>query len=149
MALEVQGSSGESNEMVITRSHDNQRAGNFLKPQILMALQIGNAACVLVTVSDRDAFEVIYYIYPFKKFLPVDCNSCWYRNEGLNFYWLKMNVFRFGRHKCCTSVRRHKCCTSDVNQLIIKSVAVETSVRRHKCCTSDVNELLIKSAKTF
>ena len=27
-----------------------------------MALQLGNAACVLGTVSDRDAFEEIYYI---------------------------------------------------------------------------------------
>ena len=50
---------------------------------ISIALQIGNAACVLGTVSDRDAFEEIYYIYPnffylyiiaaFKKILPVDC----------------------------------------------------------------------------
>ena len=34
-----------------------------------MTLQIGNAACVLGNVSDRDAFEEIYHI----KFLPVDC----------------------------------------------------------------------------
>ena len=70
VALELQGSSGESNEMFITRlcrSHDDQRASSFLKQQILMAIQIGNAACVLLTVSDRDAFEVIYYIYPFEK----------------------------------------------------------------------------------
>ena len=32
-----------------------------------MALQIGNAACVLGTVSDRDAVEEIYYIVFFKK----------------------------------------------------------------------------------
>ena len=69
MALEVQGSLDESREIFITRlckmlyrSHDNQRAGNFLKQRMLMALQIGNAACVLGTVSDRDAFEEIYYI---------------------------------------------------------------------------------------
>ena len=44
VALEVQGSSGERSEW------------------ISMAVQIGNAACVLGTVSDRDAFEEIYYI---------------------------------------------------------------------------------------
>ena len=31
-----------------------------------MALQIGNAACVLGTVSDRDAFEEIKYSLFFK-----------------------------------------------------------------------------------
>ena len=69
VALEVQGSLGESCEIFITRlcemlcrSHDDQRAGSFLKPRISMALQIGNAACVLGTVSNRDAFEEIYYI---------------------------------------------------------------------------------------
>ena len=63
------GSLGESSEILITRlckmlcrSHDDQRACSFLKQRILMALQIGNAACVLGTVSDRDAFEEIYYI---------------------------------------------------------------------------------------
>ena len=44
------------------RSHDDQRAGRFLKQRILMALQIGNAACVLGTVSNRDAFEELYHI---------------------------------------------------------------------------------------
>ena len=34
-----------------------QLAASFLKQRISMALQIGNAACVLRTVSDRDAFE--------------------------------------------------------------------------------------------
>ena len=68
VALEVQGSSGESSEIFITRPckmlcclHDDQRAGSSLKQRISMALQIGNAACVLGTVSDRDAFEEIYY----------------------------------------------------------------------------------------
>ena len=42
--------------------NDDQRAGSFLKQRISMALQIGNAACVVGTVSDRDAFEEIYYI---------------------------------------------------------------------------------------
>ena len=69
VALEVQGSLGESGEFVITRlckmlcrSHDLQRAGSVLKQRISMALQISSAACVLGTVSDRDAFEEIYYI---------------------------------------------------------------------------------------
>ena len=47
---------------MLCRSHDDQRVGSFLKQRISMALQIGNAACVLGTVSDRDAFEEIYYI---------------------------------------------------------------------------------------
>ena len=69
VALEVQGFSGKSSENFITRlckmlsrSHDDQRAGSFLKQRISMALQIGNAACVLGTVSDRDAFKENYYI---------------------------------------------------------------------------------------
>ena len=69
MALTVQGSLGESSEIFITRlckklcrSHDDHRAGSFLKQRISMALQIGNAACVLGTVSDREALEKIYYI---------------------------------------------------------------------------------------
>ena len=69
MALEVQGSLGESSEIFITRlckmlcrSHDDQRAGSFLKQRVSIALQISNAACVLGTVSDRDAFEEFYYI---------------------------------------------------------------------------------------
>ena len=64
VALEVQGSLGESSEVFIRRlckmlcrSHVDQRAGSLLKQRISMALQIGNAACVLGTVSDRDAFE--------------------------------------------------------------------------------------------
>ena len=69
VALEVQSSSGESSEIFITRlckmlccSHDDQRASSFLKQLISMALQICNAACVLGTVSDRDAFEEIHYL---------------------------------------------------------------------------------------
>ena len=69
MALEVQGSLGESSEIFIKRlckmlchSHGDQRAGSFLKQRISMALQIGNAACVLRTVRDIDAFEEIYYL---------------------------------------------------------------------------------------
>ena len=69
VALEVQGSFGESSEIFITRlcemlccSHDDQRSASFLKQRISMALQIGNAACVVGTVSDRDAFEETYYI---------------------------------------------------------------------------------------
>ena len=69
VAFEVQGSLGESSGISITRlckmlccSNDDQRVGSFLKQRIPMALQIGNAACALGTVSDRDAFEEIYYI---------------------------------------------------------------------------------------
>ena len=69
VALEVPGSLDESSEIFITRlckmlcrSHDDHRAGSFLKQRISMAPQIGNAVCVLGTVSDRDAFEEIYYI---------------------------------------------------------------------------------------
>ena len=69
VALEVQGSLIESSEIFITRlckmpcrSHDDQRAGSFLKQRISIGLQIGNAACVLGTVSDRVVFEELYYI---------------------------------------------------------------------------------------
>ena len=69
VALGVEGSLGESSEIFITRlckmlcrSHDVQRDGSFLKQRISMALQIANAACLLGTVSDRDAFEEMYYI---------------------------------------------------------------------------------------
>ena len=67
VALEVRGSLGESSEIFITRlckmlcrSHDNQLVGSFLKQRISMVLQIGNTACVLGTVSNRDAFEEIF-----------------------------------------------------------------------------------------
>ena len=43
------------------RPQDDQRAGNFFKQRLSMAFQIGNAACVLGTLSDRDAFEEIQY----------------------------------------------------------------------------------------
>ena len=49
---------------MLCRSHNDTRAGSFLKQQILIALQIGSAARVLGTVSDRDAFEKLYYNYP-------------------------------------------------------------------------------------
>ena len=69
VALEVQGSLCQTSEIFIKRlckmlcrSHDDQRAGSFLKQRISVALQIGNPACVLGIVSDRDAFEVNYYI---------------------------------------------------------------------------------------
>ena len=57
VAFEVQGSLGESSEILITRlckmlcrSHDDQRGASFLRQQISMALQIGIAACLLGTV---------------------------------------------------------------------------------------------------
>ena len=52
---------------MLCRSHDDQRSGSFLNQRIAMALQIGSAACVLGTVSDRDAFEENYYILFFLK----------------------------------------------------------------------------------
>ena len=68
VALEVQCSLGESSEIFITRlckmlcrSHDDQQSGSFLKQRIPVALHVGNATCVLGTVSDRVAFEEIYY----------------------------------------------------------------------------------------
>ena len=67
--MEVQRFLGEGSEIFITRlckmlcrSQDDQRAGSFLKQRISMALQIDKAACVLGTVSDKDAFEEIFYI---------------------------------------------------------------------------------------
>ena len=69
VALEVQGSLGDSSELFITRlcnmlchSHDDQRACSFLKQRISMAPQIGNAACVVGTARDRDAVEDFSYI---------------------------------------------------------------------------------------
>ena len=66
VVMEVQGSLGENSEILIVclckmlcRSH---RAGSFLKQRISIALQIGTAACVLGTVSERDAFEKFYYV---------------------------------------------------------------------------------------
>ena len=56
---------------MLYRPHDDQRAGSFLKQRISMALQIVNAACVLGTVSDRDAFEEIYYIVFLEKNLYI------------------------------------------------------------------------------
>ena len=47
---------------MLCRSHDDQRVGSFLEQLISMALQVGNAASVLGTVSDRDAFEELYHI---------------------------------------------------------------------------------------
>ena len=72
VVMEVHGSLGGSSEIFITRhwkilrhSHDDQRACSLLKQRISSALQIGNAACVLGTVSDRGAIEEIYYILSF------------------------------------------------------------------------------------
>ena len=70
MALEVQGSSGESSEIsimrlckMLCRSHDHQRAGSILKQWILMALQIGNAACVLGLCSTRTEMRTEPFLY--------------------------------------------------------------------------------------
>ena len=68
VALKVHGSSVESSEIFITRlcnmlcrSRNDQRVGSFLKHWISTALQIGITACVLGFVSDRNAFEELYY----------------------------------------------------------------------------------------
>ena len=69
VACEVQGCSGESSEICYIRfckmlnSNDDERTTGLSKQQISMALQIDNAACVPGTVSDRYAFEEIYYIW--------------------------------------------------------------------------------------
>ena len=82
MALEVQRSLGESSDIFITRlcrmlcrSHDDQRAGSFLKQRISMDLQIGNAAGVLGTVRcvrgnffQKSYFLNLYIIAALKKF---------------------------------------------------------------------------------
>ena len=66
--MDVDGSLDESSEIFITRLckmlcclHEDHRAGSFLKQRISMALPIGNAACVLGTVCNRDVIEEIYY----------------------------------------------------------------------------------------
>ena len=90
VTLKVQSSLGESSEISITRlckmlcfSHDDQRAGSFLKQRISMALLIGRAPCVLGTMSDRDAFEKIYYIY-LNFFKPLFHNrKKFYRSTGI------------------------------------------------------------------
>ena len=84
MTLEVPGSLGKSSEIFITRlckmlcrSLDDQRAGSFLKQRISMALQICNAACVLVLprppfekcincLSIRDTFQCVYHVFQMK-----------------------------------------------------------------------------------
>ena len=68
MDLELQGSFGENSEVFITcfqrmlrRSHDDQRIG-FLEYRISLALEVGKTACVVGTLSDRDAFEKMHYL---------------------------------------------------------------------------------------
>ena len=66
VALNVQGYSGGSSEYLVTRlcrvlcrSNDDQQSDIFGKQRIPMGLLIGNPACVLGTVSDKDVFEEI------------------------------------------------------------------------------------------
>ena len=56
-----------------------------------MALQIGNAACVLGIVSDRIAFEELHYIWSFL-LLPVDWDSDWY---GVSTFRRRPRVYVF------------------------------------------------------
>ena len=82
VALEVQGSLGES---------------SFLKQLISMALQIGNAACVLETVSDRNVFEEVYCIQLifFERQYHCSFNRKFYRSTAMGgcklveFFWLE------------------------------------------------------------
>ena len=51
-----------------------------------MVLQIGNAACVLRTVSDRDAFEEILIRYSHFSKPVCPCSffeTCFYRSTGI------------------------------------------------------------------
>ena len=68
VSMEELASLGEGSEIFIMglyeflcRSHDDQQAGSSLKQRISIALQIGNASCVLGTVSGIVAFEELYY----------------------------------------------------------------------------------------
>ena len=91
-----------------------------------MALQIGNAACVLGTVSDRDAFEEIYHILPnffylyiiaaFKKILPVDCIVAGLSSLLVFFwYWSTGIVAGMGFP---TFVADHECVSFPLNMMI-------------------------------
>ena len=92
VALELQGSLGESSEIFITRlckmlcrSHDDQRAGSFLKQRISMALQIGNAACVLGTGRQRCVRKnLLHMVYFFQKKRLYHCSfKNFYQSTGL------------------------------------------------------------------
>ena len=65
VAMEIQAALGESSEVIITRlcSHGDKGGGSFLKELISVTFQIGNAACVLGTVSNRNAFEESCFIW--------------------------------------------------------------------------------------
>ena len=69
VATGLQGSLGKSSDnftlhlcKMLCSLHDNQRSSSFLRQRISMALHVGNAASVLGTVSDRDAFQEIHLI---------------------------------------------------------------------------------------
>ena len=68
---------------MLCRSHDDQRAGSLVKRRISMALQIGNAACVLGTVSDSDAFEEIYLYIAFLNLYIIAVFWKKYRSTGM------------------------------------------------------------------
>ena len=71
--LEVQGSLGKSSEIFFTRPPESalsfaRRSTSWqLFEATDSALQIGSAACVLGTVSNRGAVEEIYYIACFSE----------------------------------------------------------------------------------
>ena len=78
-------------DMNVLFEQSDQRAASFLQQRIPMALQIGNAACVLGTVSDRDPFEEIYYIYNYHTYIffgnlyiiAAFVETCFYRSTGI------------------------------------------------------------------
>ena len=96
MAMEVHGSLGGCSEIfntrvckMLCRSHNDQRAYSFLRKRTSIALLIGIAACVLGTVSDKDAFGGIDYIVFFKK------KTC-----------ISLQLFKIGFHLSAGTVAR-------------------------------------------
>ena len=118
VALEVQGPLGESSEIFITRlckvlcrSHEDQRAGSFLKQRVAMALQIGNAACVLGTVNDRDAFEEIFFLHMTKSMcIAVQLRKFFFHYRQLhNERLLEKSQNPREIRTCSLPIARHKC----------------------------------------
>ena len=96
MVIEVQGSLGECSEIfnkrvskMLCRSHDEQQAYSLLRQRISMALLFGNAAFVLGSVSDRDAFEdIITMRFFLKKKLVYHCS--FFQNVFLQVFPLSL-----------------------------------------------------------
>ena len=138
VVLEVQGSLSESSEIFITRnckmlcrSHNDQRAGSFLEQRSSMALQIGNAACVLGTVSNRDAFEEIYYkkIFFQKNLCIIAALRNFYRSTAIVSGMSSLLVVLF----CYWSIG------------IVTSMGLPTFVADHGCVSSPPNMMMHKA----